>query len=145
MIREIKEGKEDYMELLLIGDEDEQMVMKYLNDAKLFTIDDEAIAAVINLGDGKYELKNIAVKEESRGKGLSKQLIKHILAYYPDLRALYAGTGESNTGFYEHMGFTYSHKIENFFKDNYSHPIIDNGVLLKDMFYYVVDIDSFIP
>ncbi len=145
MIREIKERKEDFMELLLIGDEDEQMVMKYLNDAKLFTIDDEAIAAVIYLGDGKYELKNIAVKEASRGKGLSKQLIKHILAYYPDLRALYAGTGESNTCFYEHMGFTYSHKIENFFKDNYSHPIIDNGVLLKDMFYYVVDIDSFIP
>ncbi len=145
MIRKIQENKEEFMPLLLIGDEEEAMVKKYLYEADLFALEDEAIAAVVYLGGGEYELKNIAVKESSRGKGLSKQLIQHILSFYPNLKTLYAGTGESNISFYEHLGFKYSHKIENFFTDNYTHPIIDGGILLKDMFYMVVDIDSFIP
>ncbi len=47
------------------------------------------------------------------------------------------GTGDSplTIPFYKKCGFTYSHKIENFFIDYYDHPIFEMGVQLKDMIY----------
>ena len=33
------------------------------------------------------------------------------------------------------MWFVRHHRIENFFIDNYDHPIVEAGVLLKDMVY----------
>ena len=50
---------------------------------------------------------------------------------------LQVGTGESplTVPFYEKCGFVFSHRIKNFFIDNYDHPIYEDGVLLKDMIY----------
>lgn len=45
------------------------------------------------------------------------------------------GDVPSTIGFYKSCGFEYSHRIENFFTDNYDHQIIEDGVLLKDMIY----------
>lgn len=47
------------------------------------------------------------------------------------------GTGDvsSTISFYEHCGFTISHRVENFFTDNYDHPIYEEGKLLTDMVY----------
>lgn len=41
----------------------------------------------------------------------------------------------SMLAFYGHCGFTYSHRIPDFFLKNYPHPIIEDGILLKDMIY----------
>ena len=38
-------------------------------------------------------------------------------------------------GFYEKCGFVRSHKVQNFFTDNYDHPIYEGGVQLVDMVY----------
>lgn len=47
------------------------------------------------------------------------------------------GTGDvpSSVEFYKSCGFEYSHRIENFFTDNYDHQMFEDGVLLKDMVY----------
>ena len=47
------------------------------------------------------------------------------------------GTGETPgiLSFYESCGFTQSHRIKNFFTDNYDHPIYEEGKLLTDMVY----------
>ena len=47
------------------------------------------------------------------------------------------GTGDSplTIPFYEKCGFAYSHRIKNFFVDNYDHPIYEGGVQLMDMVY----------
>lgn len=47
------------------------------------------------------------------------------------------GTGDvpGAIGFYRSCGFEYSHRIENFFTDHYDHPMVEEGVLLKDMVY----------
>lgn len=37
--------------------------------------------------------------------------------------------------FYEKCGFVRSHKVKNFFTDNYDHPIYEGGVQLIDMVY----------
>ncbi|KUK98770.1 MAG: Acetyltransferase [Methanoculleus marisnigri] len=37
--------------------------------------------------------------------------------------------------FYERCGFAVSHRVENFFVDNYDHPIFDCGEELVEMVY----------
>ena len=50
---------------------------------------------------------------------------------------LQVGTGDSplTIPFYEKCGFTRSHRIKNFFTDNYDHPIYECGTQLIDMIY----------
>ena len=50
---------------------------------------------------------------------------------------LQVGTGDSakTVPFYEKCGFRRSHRIKNFFTDNYDHPIYEDGVQLVDMVY----------
>lgn len=52
------------------------------------------------------------------------------------------GTGEvpSILAFYERCGFTYSHRIKNFFTDNYDHIMFEEGVQLVDMIYLKKDL-----
>jgi hypothetical protein len=37
--------------------------------------------------------------------------------------------------FYGRCGFTYSHRLKDFFVKNYRHPIVEDGILLQDMVY----------
>ena len=37
--------------------------------------------------------------------------------------------------FYKDCGFKYSHIVPDFFTANYDHPIVENGITLKDMVY----------
>ena len=47
------------------------------------------------------------------------------------------GTGETPTilSFYESCGFEQSHRIQNFFTDNYDHAMFDGDIQLVDMIY----------
>ena len=48
--------------------------------------------------------------------------------------------GTSGPKLYERMGFIRAYTVENFFVDNYSEPVWDEGELLKDMYYLVRDL-----
>lgn len=64
-IREITGDKRRYLPLLLVGDEQEEMVMRYLPHGSLFVCFDPdpcAVAVVADEGDGCCELKNLAVE-----------------------------------------------------------------------------------
>jgi len=47
------------------------------------------------------------------------------------------GTGETPTilSFYENCGFIMSHRVKDFFTDNYDHPIFEGEIQLIDMIY----------
>lgn len=55
--------------------------------------------------------------------------------YRSAFSTLQTGTGESplTLPFYEELGFRFSHCIPDFFAKNDSHPIVEGGVVLKDM------------
>ena len=57
--------------------------------------------------------------------------------YKDNFSVLQVGTGDSplTIPFYEKCGFKKSHIKENFFADNYDHPIFECGVRLVDMIY----------
>lgn len=133
--------KENYMDLLLLADEQKEMIERYLHSGTMFVVDDCGVKGeivVLNIGNGVIEIKNLAVFPECQRNGYGKKLIEYVCDIYKnEFSVIQVGTGDSplTVPFYEKCGFIKSHKIKNFFIDNYDHPIYENGVLLKDMLY----------
>ena len=140
-IYELKENKKAHIDLLLLADEDEGMIDKYLDRGTVYVLEDDGIkgiCVVTDEGNGDLEIKNIATKPTSQKKGYGKTLINFVKDTYKDsFKRIIVGTGDSplTIPFYEKCGFTRYGKIENFFTDNYDHPIIECGVQLVDMIY----------
>lgn len=140
-IREIHENKKRFLPLLLLADEQEDMIDRYLERGTMYVLEDGGVKAecvVTDEGGGILELKNLAVEPESQRKGYGKALIDFLVCKYKGrYSVLQVGTGDSplTIPFYEKCGFVRSHKIENFFTDNYDHPIYECGVQLTDMIY----------
>jgi len=140
-ISEVKTNKKAYMNLLLLADEQEDMIDRYLERGTMYVLDDDGVKAecvVTDEGDGVLEIKNIAVLPECQHKGYGKRLIQYIEQKYgKDFRILRVGTGDSplTIPFYERCGFVEIYRLRNFFIDNYDHPIFECGTQLIDMVY----------
>lgn len=140
-IKEIKDNKKQYLSLLLLADEQENMIDRYIDKGTMYVLNDEGIkceCVITDEGNGVLEIKNIATVPEYQGKGYAKTLINFIVKKYREKYViLQVGTGDSplTIPFYEKCGFVRSHTIPNFFTDNYDHPIYECGVQLVDMIY----------
>ena len=139
-IRKVEKDKKQHLELLLLADEQEDMIDRYLERGDMFVLEDGGVLAecvVTREGDGVYELKNIAVAPDCQRKGYGKQLIEFAFSYYGDCERMLVGTGDvpSSLGFYHSCGFTESHRVKNFFTDHYDHPMFEDGKQLVDMVY----------
>lgn len=141
-ITELRDNKKQYLDLLLLADEQEDMIDRYLEKGKMYILTEEnavkAECVVTDEGGGVLEIKNIAVKPEFQGKGYGKAMISFIEEKYREnFSILQAGTGDSplTIPFYENCGFSRSHIIKDFFVDNYEKPIFECGVRLRDMVY----------
>lgn len=134
------------MELLLLADEQEEMIERYLDSGTMYVLDDNGVKAecvVTDEGSRVLELKNIAVYPEYQGKGYGRRLIEFLSEFYTaDYDILQVGTGDSplTLPFYEKCGFRRSHRVKNFFIDNYDHPIFECGKQLVDMIYLRLEI-----
>lgn len=137
----ITSDKKQYLDLLLLADEQESMIDRYLERGDMFALEDhgvKAVCVVTDEGNGVCELKNIAVTPDSQRQGYGKKLINYLIDHYSGkYTQMIVGTGDvpSSLRFYQSCGFEYSHRIENFFIDNYDHLMIEDGILLKDMVY----------
>jgi len=141
-IVKIKENKKEFLDLLLLGDEEEKMVDKYLESGELFALYDNDLKSVcvITTSENSYEIKNIATYPQYQKQGYGHQLIEFIIDYCKNKNKstkIYVGTGdcEKIIHFYEKCGFEKSHKISNFFVDNYTEPMFEDGKQLIDMIY----------
>ena len=140
-IIKIQNNKKRYLSLLLLADEQENMVDRYLEQGTMYVLEDHGTKAecvVTDEGNGILEIKNIAVEPAYHGRGYGKALIDFLIREYTGQYAvLQVGTGDSpmTVPFYEKCGFERSHVLKNFFTDHYDHPIYECGVLLQDMVY----------
>ena len=123
-IHKITENKMQFLDLLLVADEQEDMIDRYLPDGDLFSLHDgdlKSVCVVLPIENDVCELKNIATYEQYRN----------------EYKTMLVGTGEtpSSLSFYESCGFRQSHRIKNFFTDNYDHAMFEEGIQLVDMIY----------
>lgn len=140
-IEKIIDNKKQFLDLLLLADEQENMIDKYLTEGDLFALyegDLKSVCVVIPINSNTCELKNIATYAHYQGKGYGSALIKYISDFYKnDYKSMLVGTGETPAilSFYESCGFKKSHRLKNFFTDNYDHPIFEGDIQLVDMIY----------
>ena len=138
-IVEITENKKEYLPLLLLADEQEDMIDRYLERGRMFVLSDGGVKSecvVTDEGDGVLEIKSLATVPEYQGRGYAKALIEFLLREFAHrYTVLQAGTGDSprTVPFYEKCGFVRSHVLPGFFTGNYDHPIFEDGVRLTDM------------
>jgi ribosomal protein S18 acetylase RimI-like enzyme len=146
-IKKIIENKEKFLDLLLLGDEQEEMIGKYLYRGELFALFDDdlkTVSVVTKEDENTYEIKNIATYEKYQGKGFGKIMVRYIVDNFKNkCRKILVGTGDSDRiiRFYKNCGFTYSHTEKNFFLNNYDHEMYDEGKKLKDMIYFQIIFD----
>lgn len=139
-IVEIKSDKKKFLQLLLIGDESETMIDRYLDHGNLYAGILNGIpitvCVALTIDDTTVEIKNLAVSPSFQRRGFGRRMLEHVEKLNTN-KSIILGTGEtpSTLRFYEKCGYRYSHRVPNFFTNNYSNPIIEEGVLLRDMIY----------
>ena len=140
--RTINDNQSDFLPLLLLGDEQEDMIARYLNRGTLWALYDRelrAVCVVTDEGGGEFEIKTLAVAPGSQRRGFGRALGEDVVGPYRGRgRRLLVGTGDSplTVPFYEACGFRECGRVKDFFLDNYDHPIFEAGRQLVDMVYF---------
>ena len=99
-VRLIQKQKKHFLDLLLLGDEQEEMVDRYLDRGDLWVVFGAqravAVAVVITREDGACELKNMAVEPSFQNQGLGSLLLNYLCEQYRrNCHTMYVGTGET--------------------------------------------------
>lgn len=145
-IEKITENKKQFLDLLLLADEQENMIDRYLEEGDLFALFDDdlkSVCVVVKINSDTCELKNIATYGKYQSKGYGRTLIHYIFEHYKnEFTTMLVGTGETPAIllFYEGCGFEKSHRVKNFFTENYDHPMFDGDIQLVDMIYLKRDL-----
>ncbi|EKU48199.1 GNAT family N-acetyltransferase [Staphylococcus massiliensis] len=137
----IQTNKKDYLDLLLLADEDEHMIDKYIHKGDMYALTNDSKftlgVCIVNQRDNNdYEIKNIAIHPSFQGQGIGKTLVKQNLKIYRNKgNYMYVGTGDSPLTilFYKSCGFEEYDTIKDFFTTNYKKPIFEEGHQLIDM------------
>lgn len=147
-IRRILENKREFLPLLLLGDEQEDMIGRYLDRGTLFALYDggtlRTVCVVTAEGGGVYEVKNLATAPESQRQGYGQAMLDFVIRFCRGQggKRLLVGTGDSplTLPFYHACGFQESFRVPGFFTANYDHPIFEGGRQLQDMVYLEMDL-----
>ncbi|MDG3061850.1 GNAT family N-acetyltransferase [Lacticaseibacillus casei] len=135
------EARIQYLDLLLVGDEDPAMLSRYLSTGTLFAaLDDQVpvgVAMVVPVDEQTVELKNLAVASARRRQGIASGLLRHVGLVYAtqQYQEILVGTGDvdfDNLRFYMRRGFRLDSIRKHFF-DQYSQPVYADGLKLQDM------------
>ncbi|UOQ45131.1 GNAT family N-acetyltransferase [Halobacillus salinarum] len=142
-LREVQD-RSDFLPLLLIGDESEEMVKEYMDTGDLYEIIFKGKVAGVCLftyfDHHVVELKNIGILPEYRSRGLGKTVLHQACHLYKNkkMTEMIAGTANSsieNLAFYQKAGFQFAEIRKGFFLQ-YPEPIFENGIQAVDMILF---------
>ena len=127
--------------LLLEADPSREQVDKFLNISHCFIgkLEDEVIGVFLlkKIINKETELFNIAIEPEYQKHGYGTLLLKEAIKKARELGAerivLGTGTFGHQLKFYQRHSFRVDSVEKNFFLDNYSDPIYEDGIQHKDM------------
>ena len=136
-IYEVRQDKKRFLPLLLLGDEQESQIDRYLDRGRLFVLADPQPVGVCVLTrepGGVAEIQNLAVAPEHQRRGYGRALVEYAAQAARPAHTLLACTGDSplTLPFYEACGFFRSHVVPDYFLRHYDHPIYEGGVRLRD-------------
>ncbi|MET3038474.1 N-acetyltransferase [Chryseobacterium sp. NRRL B-14859] len=129
-------------ELLLLADETIEAINQYIFKCDIYLLhngtENIAVMALCKNSETELELKNIAVIESYRSKGIGSILINKAKEIARKNQYTILTVGTSDTGFqqirfYEKNGFVRTGIRKDFFIENYPDPIYENGLRMRDM------------
>lgn len=142
MIREVTGNKRDYLSLLLLADEQENMIGQYLDRGTMFVLEKEGQiigeCVITDESDGIIEIQNLAIAPAHQRQGYGRRLVAFVAERYRGKYSiLQIGTGDSplTVPFYESCGLIVHHVIPNYILEHYDQPICEGGKQLKDKVY----------
>ncbi|KAA2217842.1 GNAT family N-acetyltransferase [Chryseobacterium sediminis] len=132
--------------LLLLADETKEAINQYIFKSDIYLLHNDieniAVMALYKKSNSELEIKNVAVIESYRSKGIggilmdkAKEIAKE--NHYKTLTVGTSDTGFQQIRFYEKNGFTKNGILKDFFIKNYPVPIYENGLQMKDMILLV--------
>ena len=140
--RLVVEQKKRYLDLLLLADEQESMIDRYLEGGDLWVLEPAAlpvaVCVVTDEGQGVFEVQNLAVSPDYQRRGFGSAMLRHVEDHYQGRAVkLLVGTGDLplTLAFYQQNGFVFDHRVPRGIADAYDHPVFDNGVQLIDKVY----------
>ena len=147
-IRMTNEITTEHYGLLLDADPSKELVDNYLQRGTLLEAKKEKLVGVLVLLPTRpdtLEIVNLAVAVEYRGQGIAQQLIAYTLemARKKGIKTVEVGTGSTGVEqlyLYQKCGFRMTHIDRDFFVRHYSEPIVENGLVLRDMVRLSLDI-----
>lgn len=148
-IQEAGPGEPLPMELLLLADPSVELVQEYAQRGRLLLAESDGevigVAVLIQTRPATLELVNVAVHPDRQGEGIGKRLVLHAIAMAREAGAdtLELGTGNSSLqqlGLYQKCGFRIVGVDRDFFVRHYPEPIVENGILCRDMIRLSLDL-----
>lgn len=142
IINPLAENEPIPYELLLLADPSIEAIETYLSRSTIYVshLRNEIIAECVlyPLSTDAIEIKNIAVHETYQRIGIGKLLLADVTlrAINAGYKTLSIGTSNASIGqlyLYQRQGFELSGVKINFFVDNYTEPIFENGIQCKHM------------
>ena len=136
----IKENKKKFLPLLLLADEEEEKIDRYLGEGSLYVgyINKRpmAVCVVVQKEEKTCEICNLAVDTYYQRQGYGQKMLNFIETSYnrQGNTTLLVATGDSSLTlpFYQQCGFNILAVEENYFPTHYQKPIIEGGKPLID-------------
>ncbi|MGK9251625.1 GNAT family N-acetyltransferase [Paenibacillus humicus] len=150
-IKRLMRGEPLPLELLLLADPARDLVEEYAGRGECWVLEDEEAHAAIGVyvlirtRPATAELVNVAVSESHQGRGIGKKLVLHAVerAREIGMATIEVGTGSTGIGqiaLYQKCGFRITGVDRDFFIRHYEEEIIENGMILRDMLRFSMDL-----
>ena len=136
--RQITRDRKKYLTLLLLADEREDMILRYLDRGEMYALYDpdlRAVCVVTDEGEGVLELQNLAVAPEHQRRGYGRAMVDFLFRHYRGrFAAMKVGTGDSpmTLSFYLSCGFREASRDRGYFPRHYGRPVMEDGRQIFD-------------
>jgi ribosomal protein S18 acetylase RimI-like enzyme len=143
IVSPLRKGEPIPYHLLLDADPFEGALNRYLGFSEIFVaLSGDAIVGVYVLYPIDFEtseIKNIAVEEKLQNMGVGKMLLQDAARKTKEngVRKLVIGTSNASIAqlyLYQSQGFKFTGIKKDFFLENYSEPLFENGIQCRHMF-----------
>lgn len=135
-------------ELLLQADPSIENIHSYIENALVFAaVEKDSVVGVVVAGylsDNTMELFNVSVSEAFQQQGVGTALIRFVLDALKAKGIVRVELGTGSFGYqltyYQRIGFRVDSVSKDHFVNNYSEPIFESGIQLKDMLRLSIDL-----
>ncbi len=142
IVRQLLRSEPIPYQLLFLADPSKEMIDLYFDYTYTYVADIESqivgVLVLYPLDNDAIEIKNIAVVSEYQEKGIGTALLSRIFTLMKNKGFTKLIIGTANTSiiplqFYQKMGFKICSIKKNFFIENYSEPIFEDGNQCVDL------------